>query len=89
MLSYISQSVWSMYLRHEQISEDPIYVSYIQGVIGIAKKQLGKVNYRWQSVADSFRAVNLHCIYHKNTVKSCKFKDYSQPELLNSIYQYS
>ena len=47
-----------MYLRHEQISEDPIFVSYIPRVIGIAKKKLGKVSFSWQGVADSFRAVN-------------------------------
>ena len=34
-----------MYLRHEQISEDPIFVSYIPHVIGIAKKKLGKVSF--------------------------------------------
>ena len=45
MLSYISQNVWIIYLRLEQISEDPIFVSYIPCVIGIAKKKLGKVNY--------------------------------------------
>ena len=68
-----------MYLRHEQISEDPIFVSYIPRVIGIAKKKLGKVSYRWQSVADSFRA--LACSAYATKIRSNPLNlKYSQPE---------
>ena len=44
MLSNITQNVWTSFIRHEEISVDPIFQKFIPELIVASKKTLWKVS---------------------------------------------
>ena len=43
MLNNIAQNVWTSYVKHEHISEDPTFIKFVPRLISSTKKTLLKV----------------------------------------------